>query len=160
MPQAKQKPRRRSPLPPKPRRRRPPPGRGRRPPAPRRAPREPQEETATKPHASPSVRKFARELGVDLTKVRGSGPKGRILHSDVQAFVKGVLQGAPAAVPAVKGGGALPFNLPPWPEVDFAKFGPVEIKPLSRIQKLSGPYLHRNWISIPHVTHFDEGDIT
>ncbi|HXM80848.1 MAG TPA: dihydrolipoyllysine-residue acetyltransferase [Burkholderiales bacterium] len=129
-------------------------------PAPRPVPREPQEETATKPHASPSVRKFARELGVDLTKVRGSGPKGRILHSDVQAFVKGVLQGAPAAVPAVKGGGALPFNLPPWPEVDFAKFGPVEIKPLSRIQKLSGPYLHRNWISIPHVTQFDEADIT
>jgi pyruvate dehydrogenase E2 component (dihydrolipoamide acetyltransferase) len=107
------------------------------------------------------VRKFARELGVDLTKVRGSGPKGRILHSDVQAFVKSALQGAPAAAPAAaRGGGALPFNLPPWPEVDFAKFGPVEIKPLSRIQKLSGPYLHRNWISIPHITQFDESDIT
>jgi pyruvate dehydrogenase E2 component (dihydrolipoamide acetyltransferase) len=107
------------------------------------------------------VRKFARELGVDLTKLRGSGPKGRILHSDVQAFVKSALQGAPAAAPAAaRGGGALPFNLPPWPEVDFAKFGPVEIKPLSRIQKLSGPYLHRNWISIPHVTQFDESDIT
>ncbi len=130
-------------------------------PAPRPVPREPQEETTTKPHASPSVRKFARELGVDLTKVRGSGPKGRILHSDVQAFVKSALQGAPAAAPAAaRGGGALPFNLPPWPEVDFAKFGPVEIKPLSRIQKLSGPYLHRNWISIPHITQFDESDIT
>src|SRR6266850_1114851 len=130
-------------------------------PAPRPVPREPQEETTTKPHASPSVRKFARELGVDLTKVRGSGPKGRILHSDVQAFVKSALQGTPAAAPAAaRGGGALPFNLPAWPEVDFAKFGPVEIKPLSRIQKLSGPYLHRNWISIPHITQFDESDIT
>jgi pyruvate dehydrogenase E2 component (dihydrolipoamide acetyltransferase) len=130
-------------------------------PAPRPVPREPQEETTTKPHASPSVRKFARELGVDLTKVRGSGPKGRILHSDVQAFVKSALQGAPATTPAVaRGGGALPFNLPPWPEVDFAKFGPVEIMPLPRIQKLSGPYLHRNWISIPHITQFDESDIT
>src|SRR5258708_2068611 len=67
----------------------------------------------------------------------------------------------PAAAPAAaRGGGALPFNLPPWPEVDFAKFGPVEMKPLSRIQKLSGPYLHRNWISIPHITQFDESDIT
>src|SRR6266480_3836451 len=130
-------------------------------PAPRPVPREPQEETTPKPHASPSVRKFARELGVDLTKLRGSGPKGRILHADVQAFVKSALQGAPAAAPAAaRGGGALPFNLPPWPEVDFAKFGPVELKPLSRIQKLSGPYLHRNWISIPHITQFDESDIT
>jgi len=130
-------------------------------PAPRPVPREPQEETTAKPHASPSVRKFARELGVDLTKVRGSGPKGRILHADVQGFVKSALQGAPAPAPAgSRGGGALPFNLPPWPEVDFAKFGPVELKPLSRIQKLSGPYLHRNWISIPHITQFDESDIT
>jgi pyruvate dehydrogenase E2 component (dihydrolipoamide acetyltransferase) len=129
-------------------------------PAPRPVPREPLEEATTKPHASPSVRKFARELGVDLARLRGSGPKGRILHADVQAFVKGVLQGAPASAPAAKAGGALPFNLPPWPEVDFAKFGPVESKPLSRIQKLSGPYLHRNWISIPHITQFDEADIT
>ena len=112
---------------------------------------------SSKPHASPSVRKFARELGVDLLRVRGAGPKGRILHEDVQAYVKGVLSGTAAPAP---GGGALPFNLPPWPEVDFAKFGPVETKPLSRIQKLSGPYLHRNWISIPHVTQFDEADIT
>jgi pyruvate dehydrogenase E2 component (dihydrolipoamide acetyltransferase) len=127
-------------------------------PAPRPVPREPQEETGVKPHASPSVRKFARELGVDLSRVQGSGPKGRILHADVQAFVKGVLSKTPTPVTAK--GGALPFNLPPWPDVDFAKFGPIESKPLSRIQKISGPYLHRNWISIPHVTQFDEADIT
>jgi len=128
-------------------------------PSTRPVPREPREETVSKPHASPSVRKFARELGVELPKVQGSGPKGRILHSDVQAFVKGVLQKVPAPAGA-KGGGSLPFNLPAWPEIDFAKFGPIESKPLSRIQKLSGPYLHRNWISIPHVTQFDEADIT
>jgi len=128
-------------------------------PAPRPVPREPQEEIGANPHASPSVRKFARELGVDLHRVQGSGPKGRILHPDVQAFVKGALSKTPTPATA-KGGGALPFNLPAWPEVDFAKFGPVETKPLSRIQKLSGPYLHRNWISIPHVTQFDEADIT
>jgi pyruvate dehydrogenase E2 component (dihydrolipoyllysine-residue acetyltransferase) len=122
-------------------------------------PKEPQEALQAKPHASPSVRKFARELGADLGRVRGSGPKGRILHADVQAFVKGALAAVPAAAPAGKGG-ALPFNLPAWPEIDFAKFGPVEAKPLTRLQKLSGPYLHRNWISIPHVTQFDEADIT
>jgi pyruvate dehydrogenase E2 component (dihydrolipoamide acetyltransferase) len=122
------------------------------------APAESGEESGTKPHASPSVRKFARELGVDLTLVRASGPKGRILHTDVQGFVKGALAKGPRAAEA-KGAG-LPFNLPAWPEVDFAKFGPVETKPLPRIQKLSGPYLHRNWISIPHVTQFDEADIT
>ncbi len=131
------------------------------PPPTRPVPREPREETATKPHASPSVRKFARELGVDLARVRASGPKGRILHADVQGFVKGALAGVPAPGPAAKAGGAgLPFNLPAWPEVDFAKFGPIETQPLSRIQKLSGPYLHRNWISIPHVTQFDEADVT
>jgi pyruvate dehydrogenase E2 component (dihydrolipoamide acetyltransferase) len=131
-------------------------------PAARAVPREPQEEATTRPHASPSVRKFARELGVDLTRVQGSGPKGRILHADVQAFVKGALSStAGAGRPPDKGGaGGLPFNLPAWPEIDFAKFGPIETKPLSRIQKLSGPYLHRNWISIPHVTQFDEADIT
>ncbi|OAI51499.1 dihydrolipoamide acetyltransferase [Betaproteobacteria bacterium SCGC AG-212-J23] len=126
---------------------------------PRPVPREPREETTTKPHASPSVRKFARELGVNLSQVQGSGPKGRILHADVQGFVKGALSGK-AVSPVKSGGGALPFNLPAWPEVDFAKFGPIESKPLPRIQKLSGPYLHRNWISIPHVTQFDEADIT
>jgi pyruvate dehydrogenase E2 component (dihydrolipoamide acetyltransferase) len=122
-------------------------------------PREPREALQSKPHASPSVRKFARELGVDLARVKGSGPKGRIVHSDVQAFVKGALAAVPAAAPAAKGG-ALPFNLPAWPDVDFAKFGPVEAKPLTRLQKLSGPNLHRNWVSIPHVTQFDEADIT
>ena len=122
-------------------------------------PKEPQEALQAKPHASPSVRKFARELGVDLARVRGSGPKGRILHSDVQGFVKGALAAVPAAAPAAKSGG-MPFNLPAWPDVDFAKFGPVEAKPLTRLQKLSGPNLHRNWISIPHVTQFDEADIT
>ena len=126
----------------------------------RPVPREPREETTTKPHASPSVRKFARELGADLAQVQGSGPKGRILHTDVQGFIKGVLQKTPTPAAAKAGGGALPFNLPAWPEVDFAKFGPVETKPLSRIQKLSGPYLHRNWVSMPHVTQFDEADIT
>jgi pyruvate dehydrogenase E2 component (dihydrolipoamide acetyltransferase) len=109
------------------------------------------------PHASPSVRKFARELGVDLTKVKGSGPKDRITQEDVQAFVKGVMKGAQAA-PAARGG--LGFDLPDWPQVDFAKFGPVETKPLSRIRKLSGGFLHRNWVSIPHVTQHDEADIT
>jgi len=127
--------------------------------APRPVPREPREEIKAKPHASPSVRKFARELGVDLSRVQGAGPKGRILHADVQAFVKGALAGVPVQSPG-KTGAALPFNLPAWPEIDFAKFGPVETKPLPRIQKLSGPYLHRNWISIPHVTQFDEADIT
>jgi pyruvate dehydrogenase E2 component (dihydrolipoamide acetyltransferase) len=104
-------------------------------------------------HATPSVRRFARELGVDISKVKGSGPKGRILQQDVQAFVKAVLSGArPAA------GGAL--DLLPWPKVDFAKFGSFETKPLSRIQKLSGANLARNWVMIPHVTQFDEADIT
>ena len=132
-------------------------------PAARAVPSEPREDTGgAKPHASPSVRKFARELGVDLAQVQGSGPKGRVLHSDVQGFVKGAIAGgAQRAAPPVKGGmGGLPFNLPAWPDVDFAKFGPVEAKPLPRIQKLSGPYLHRNWISIPHVTQCDDADIT
>ena len=113
---------------------------------------------AFRPHASPSVRKFARELGADLEKISGSGPKGRITQEDVQAFVKGVLAQAPAPAAAAPGG--VPFNLPPWPQVDFAKYGPVELKPLSRIKKLSGANLHRNWISIPHVTQFDAADIT
>ena len=126
-------------------------------PAPAPMPQPVPSESLSKAHASPSVRKFARELGVDLTRVPPSGPKGRILHADVQAFVKGALAGTGSGAGK---SGALPFNLPPWPEVDFAKFGPIETKPLSRIQKLSGPYLHRNWISIPHVTQFDEADIT
>ena len=121
----------------------------------------PAEVCAFQPHASPSVRKFARELGADLAKVRGSGPKGRVTQEDVQAFVKRVLTQAPAAaLAAAAPAGAAPFDLPEWPQVDFAKFGPVELKPLSRIKKLSGANLHRNWISIPHVTQFDEADIT
>jgi pyruvate dehydrogenase E2 component (dihydrolipoamide acetyltransferase) len=113
----------------------------------------------TTPHASPSVRKFARELGVDLIRVKGSGPKGRITKGDVQEFVKGVMRGAPA-VAAVPARGGLVLDLPEWPQVDFAKFGPVEAKPLSRIRKLSGGFLHRNWVSIPHVTQHDEADIS
>jgi pyruvate dehydrogenase E2 component (dihydrolipoamide acetyltransferase) len=109
------------------------------------------------PHASPSVRKFARELGVDLAKVKGSGPKGRITQTDVQEFVKGIMRGAPPA-PAARGG--LSLDLPDWPQVDFAKFGPIETRPLSRIKKLSGGFLHRNWVGIPHVTQHDEADIT
>lgn len=116
------------------------------------------EEAFHKAHASPSVRKMARELGVDLGRVQGSGPKGRITPEDVQAFVKSVMSGAaaPAAAPA---GGAMP-GIAPWPKVDFAKFGPVEDKPLTRIQKIAGPGLHRNWVTIPHVTNCDEADIT
>ena len=109
-------------------------------------------------HASPSVRRFARELGVDLMHVAASGPKARILKEDVQTFVKQTLAAPPAQAAAPSAG--LPFNLPPMPQVDFSKFGPVESLPLSRIQKLSGPNLHRNWVSIPHVTQFDEVDIT
>jgi pyruvate dehydrogenase E2 component (dihydrolipoamide acetyltransferase) len=108
-------------------------------------------------HASPSVRRFARELGVDVAQVKGSGPKGRILQQDVQDYVKGALAQPRAAAPAA-GGGAL--DLLPWPKVDFAKFGPIEAKPLSRIKKISGANLARNWVMIPHVTQFDEADIT
>ena len=114
-------------------------------------------------HASPSVRKFARELGVDLARVKGSGPKSRILQQDVQDFVKSVMRGAGGPQPAgvaggVSGGGTL--NLLPWPSVDFAKFGPVKPRPLSRIKKISGANLARNWVVIPHVTQFDDADIT
>jgi len=119
----------------------------------------PREATLTKPHASPSVRKFARELGVDLARVPGSGPKARILREDVQGFVKGVLAKGADAAPAAPAPGA-GLDLLPWPDVDFAKFGPVELKPLSRIRKLSGANLRRNWVMIPHVTQFDEADIT
>ncbi len=112
-------------------------------------------------HASPSVRKFARELGVDLAQVKGTGPSARILQEDVQNFVKQALSGGGApggAAGSVTGGGSL--NLLPWPSVDFAKFGTVEAKPLSRIKKISGANLARNWVMIPHVTQFDEADIT
>jgi pyruvate dehydrogenase E2 component (dihydrolipoamide acetyltransferase) len=122
-------------------------------------PAEPKEAVASLPHASPSIRKFARELGVNLALVQGSGPKGRIQKEDVQAYVKGALAGRPpaAAAPPAKGGG---LDVLAWPDVDFAKFGPVELKARSRIQKLSAANLHRNWVMIPHVTQFDEADIT
>ncbi len=107
-----------------------------------------------KAHASPSIRRFARELGVSLPQVSGSGEKGRITRDDVQNFVKKSLAGG-----ATTGSSALP-GLLPWPEVDFAKFGAVETKPLSRIRKLSGANLHRNWVMIPHVTQFEEADIS
>ena len=127
------------------------------------------EPTAAKgslPHASPSIRRLARELGVALEDVAGSGPKGRITQEDVQGFIKAVMAGtlqtaaqkagAPAGAP---GGGAFP-GLLPWPQVDFAKFGPVERKDLSRIKKISAANLHRNWVLIPHVTNHDDADIT
>ncbi len=118
------------------------------------------------PHASPSIRKLARELGVPLDEVNGSGPKGRITHDDLHAFVKGVMAGeaqtkaqaAQGGAPAASGG-AFP-GLLPWPQVDFSKFGPVERKDLSRIKKISGANLHRNWVVIPHVTNHDDADIT
>jgi len=121
---------------------------------------EPVVEGAAPAHASPGVRRFARELGVDLSKVKGAGPKGRILKEDIQGFVKGALAGAGAGAPRAAGGGLADLGLPAWPKVDFAKFGPVEVKPFTRIQKISGPALARNWVMIPHVTQFDEADIT
>lgn len=112
-------------------------------------------------HASPSVRAFARTLGADVAKVAGSGPKGRITQADVEAFVKGVMTGAAAAVPSASSAGGLNgLTLLPWPTVDFAKFGAIETRPLSRIKKISGANLARNWAMIPHVTQFDEADIT
>ena len=118
-------------------------------------------EVAANPHASPSVRKFARELGVDLSGVRGSGPKGRMTPDAVREFVKGVMAGGarPAAAGTVPQGGGLP-GLLPWPQVDFAKYGPIERVEMSRIKKLSGPNLHRNWVTIPHVTNHEDADIT
>jgi len=113
-------------------------------------------------HASPSIRKFARELGVDLGKVPGSGAKGRITQIDVQNYVKGVIAGtvaSPAAAGGAVGGGGN-FSVLPWPSLDFSKFGETELLPLSRIKKISGPNLHRNWVQIPHVTQFDDADIT
>lgn len=119
------------------------------------------------PHASPSVRKFARELGVPLTELKGSGPKGRITQDDVQGFTKAVMAGdtltqaqvAKAPAPAKAGTGA-GMDLLPWPKVDFTKFGPVERQDLSRIKKISGANLHRNWVMIPHVCNHDDADIT
>ena len=109
----------------------------------------------TMAHAGPSVRRFARELGVNLNLVSGSGKKKRILKDDVKAYVKAEISKLPGS-----NGNNLGLDLLPWPQVDFAKFGPVELKPLLRIQKMSGANLHRNWVMIPHVTQFDEADIT
>jgi pyruvate dehydrogenase E2 component (dihydrolipoamide acetyltransferase) len=121
------------------------------------------------PHASPSVRKFARELGVPLAELKGSGPKGRITLDDVQGFTKAVMAGdtrtqaqvAKTPAPAASSGGTgAGLDLLPWPKVDFTKFGPVERQPLSRIKKISGANLHRNWVMIPHVCNHDDADIT
>ena len=113
-------------------------------------------------HASPSVRSLARELGIDLTQVTANGPKGRILREDLIAFVKGTLQARPAtgAAGVVGGSGGAGLDLLPWPKIDFAKFGEIEIQPLSRIKKISGQNLARNWVMIPAVTYHDEADIT
>jgi pyruvate dehydrogenase E2 component (dihydrolipoamide acetyltransferase) len=118
------------------------------------------------PHASPTIRKLARELGVPLDELAGSGPKGRITQEDVQSFVKRVMAGtsqtraqATQAPPATAGGGAL-LDPIPWPKVDFEKFGAIERKDLSRIKKIRGANLHRNWVVIPHVTNHDDADIT
>ncbi len=135
-------------------------------PAPAPAPHAPGAAPVGLPHASPSVRKFARELGVPLEELKGSGPKGRITQEDVQAFTKQVMAGGvqtkaqAAKAPAGGGGSGVGMDLLPWPKVDFAKFGGVERKDLSRIKKISGANLHRNWVMIPHVTNNDEADIT
>jgi pyruvate dehydrogenase E2 component (dihydrolipoamide acetyltransferase) len=127
-------------------------------------PHEPAAATGALPHASPSVRKFARELGVPIEEVKGTGPKGRITQEDVQSFTKAVMKGeartraAAGRAPAAGSGEAL--GLLPWPKVDFEKFGPTERKDLSRIKKISGANLHRNWVMIPHVCNHDDADIT
>jgi pyruvate dehydrogenase E2 component (dihydrolipoamide acetyltransferase) len=128
-------------------------------------PHEPAAPTGNLPHASPSVRKFARELGVPLEEVKGTGPKGRITQEDVQAFTKAVMKGETTTKAAVGkapggGGGGEALGLLPWPKVDFTKFGPVERKEMGRIKKISGANLHRNWVMIPHVTNHDDADIT
>jgi pyruvate dehydrogenase E2 component (dihydrolipoamide acetyltransferase) len=127
-------------------------------------PHEPTAPTGPLPHASPSVRKFARELGVPLEEVKGTGPKGRIAQEDVQAFTKAVMRGEvstrAAGGKAPAGGAGEALGLLPWPKVDFAKFGPIERRELGRIKKISGANLHRNWVMIPHVTNHDDADIT
>ena len=129
-------------------------------------PHEPTAAPLNLPHASPSIRRMARELGVPLEEVKGSGPHGRITQADLEGFVKSVMAGAAqtkaqaAKAPAAAAtGGSLP-GLLPWPNVDFAKFGAVERKELTRIKKISGANLHRNWVMIPHVTNHDDADIT
>ena len=121
------------------------------------APTTPAPTASVSAHASPGVRRFARELGVEIGLVNGTGPKNRILKEDVQTFVKRSIQNSSAGTST---GPGLGFNLPAWPNVDFEKFGPVETKKLSRIKKISGSALHRNWVTIPHITQHDEADIT
>jgi pyruvate dehydrogenase E2 component (dihydrolipoamide acetyltransferase) len=111
-------------------------------------------------HASPAVRKYARELGVNVALVKGSGPKGRITQEDVQAFVKGVMSGATPTASTKSGGNMGGLDLLPWPTVDFTKFGAIERQPLSRIKKLSAANLARNWVMIPAVTYHEDADIT
>jgi pyruvate dehydrogenase E2 component (dihydrolipoamide acetyltransferase) len=126
-------------------------------------PHEPAAPAGPLPHASPSVRKFARELGVPLDEVKGTGPKGRITQEDVQAFTKAVMKGeasTKAAGSPAGGGGGAALGLLPWPQVDFEKFGPIERQELGRIRKLAAANLHRNWVMIPHVTNHDDADIT
>jgi pyruvate dehydrogenase E2 component (dihydrolipoamide acetyltransferase) len=115
-----------------------------------------------KPHASPSVRKFARELGVDLSVVRGTGPKLRVTADDVRAYVKGAMTSVATPASAEQAGApaGAGLGLLPWPKVDFARFGPIETRALPRIRKLSAANLHRNWVMIPHVTNQDEADVT
>jgi pyruvate dehydrogenase E2 component (dihydrolipoamide acetyltransferase) len=108
------------------------------------------------PHASPATRRFARELGADLRTVRGSGPKGRILKQDIQDYVKNTLSDTSAQTV----NDASTSGIPPVPQVDYSRWGEIDVQPLSRIQKRSGPHLHRAWLNIPHVTHFDDADIT
>jgi len=127
-------------------------------PAPARA--EPASSIDGASHASPSVRKFARELGVTIAQVKGTGPKGRISQEDVQAFVKSVMSGASAPANQNSGGSLGGLNLLPWPKVDFSKFGETERQPLSRIKKLSAANLARNWVMIPAVTYHEDADIT
>lgn len=112
--------------------------------------------SGVKAHASPAIRRFARELGVDITQVTGSGNKGRIAKEDVQNYVKSALSGAVSSAAEPSFG----LNITPAPTVDFSKFGEIEQQPLSRIKKISGAHLHRSWVSVPHVTQFDEADIT
>jgi pyruvate dehydrogenase E2 component (dihydrolipoamide acetyltransferase) len=129
--------------------------------SPAEAPKPAAADPATIPYASPAVRKFARELGADLAKVQGSGPRGRITHEDLQAFIKRALQTpAPAAPSATPGPAAAGSGIPAIPAIDFSQFGPVETKPLARIRKLSAAHLHRAWLNVPHVTQTDEADIT
>jgi len=118
------------------------------------------EEGIARAHASPSVRKFARELGADLLRIRGSGLKGRITEEDVKAYVKSALAGNIGAAADSNAGGPAGRAWPTVPAPDFAQFGPIEIKPLSRVQRISGPRLHASWVNLPHVTQFDEADIT